>query len=96
MRLRELSKKFLGRLAKCWNKSIAEYKYNKKAWRWVPCEIEAAYSGYLGGQDTFYFGLLKYFGRVFKQTYIDIYSKVAHTKLNTSRKPTASVDLVND
>ena len=39
--------------------------------------IETAHSGYLGSQDTFNIGTLKGVGRVYQQTYIDTYCKVA-------------------
>ncbi len=44
-------------------------------------EIETAYPGYLGSQDTFYVGNLKGVGRIYQQTFVDTYSKVAHCKL---------------
>ena len=34
-------------------------------------------SGYCGAQDTFYVGMLKGVGRVYQQTVIDTYAKVA-------------------
>ena len=33
--------------------------------------------GYLGAQDTFYVGTLKGVGRIYQQTFINTYSKVA-------------------
>jgi len=59
-------------------------------------EIETAHPGYLGSQDTFYVGTLKGVGRVYQQTYIDTYSKVAHTKLYTTKTPITAADLLND
>ncbi len=50
-------------------------------------EIETAHPGYLGSQDTFYVGNLKGVGRIYQQTFIDTYSKVAHCKLYTSKTP---------
>ncbi len=44
-------------------------------------EIETAHPGYLGSQDTFYVGTLKGVGRVYQQTFVDTYSKVAFAKL---------------
>ena len=44
-------------------------------------EIETEHPGYLGSQDTFYVGTLKGVGRIYQQTYVDTYSKVAHCKL---------------
>ena len=46
-------------------------------------EIETAHPGYLGSQDTFYVGNLKGVGRIYQQTFVDTYSKVAHCKLYT-------------
>ena len=44
-------------------------------------EIETAHPGYLGSQDTFYVGNLKGVGRIYQQTFIDTYSRVARCKL---------------
>ncbi len=63
----------------------------------VACgEIETAHPGYLGSQDTFYVGTLKGVGRVYQQTYIDTYCKVAHAKLYTTKTPITAADLLND
>lgn len=63
----------------------------------VACgEIETAHPGYLGSQDTFYVGILKGVGRVYQQTFVDTYSKVAHCKLYTTKTPITSADLLND
>ena len=59
-------------------------------------EIETHHSGYLGSQDTFYVGNLKGVGRIYQQTFIDTYSKVAFAKLYTSKTPITSADLLND
>jgi transposase InsO family protein len=59
-------------------------------------EIETAHPGYLGSQDTFYVGTLKGVGRVYQQTFVDTYSKVAHCKLYTTKTPITSADLLND
>jgi transposase InsO family protein len=59
-------------------------------------EIETAHPGYLGSQDTFYVGTLKGVGRVYQQTFVDTYSKVAHCKLYTTKTPIMSADLLND
>ena len=37
--------------------------------------------GYCGAQDTFYVGTLKGVGRIYQQTFIDTYAKVAFAKL---------------
>ena len=44
-------------------------------------EIETEHPGYLGAQDTYYVGTLKGIGRIYQQTFIDTYSKVAFVKL---------------
>ena len=59
-------------------------------------EIETAHPGYLGSQDTFYVGTLKGDGRVYQQTYVDTYCKVAHAKLYTTKTPITAADLLND
>jgi len=59
-------------------------------------EIDTAHPGYLGAQDTFYVGTLKGVGRVYQQTFIDTYSKVACAKLYTTKTPITAADLLND
>lgn len=59
-------------------------------------EIDTAHPGYLGSQDTFYVGTLKGVGRVYQQTFVDTYSKVAFAKLYTTKTPITSADLLND
>ena len=59
-------------------------------------EIETAHPGYLGSQDTFYVGTLKGVGRVYQQTYVDTYCKVAHAKLYTTKTPITAADMLND
>jgi hypothetical protein len=44
-------------------------------------EFESECPGYCGAQDTFYVGTLKGVGRIYQQTFIDTYSKVAFAKL---------------
>ena len=59
-------------------------------------EIETAHPGYLGSQDTFFVGTLKGVGRVYQQTFVDTYSKVAQCKLYTMKTPITAADLLND
>ena len=59
-------------------------------------EIETAHPGYLGSQDTFYVGNLKGVGRIYQQTFIDTYSKIAFAKLYTTKTPITAADLLND
>ena len=62
----------------------------------VSGEIETAHPGYLGSQDTFYVGTLKGVGRIYQQTFVDTYSKVACAKLYTMKTPITAADLLND
>lgn len=59
-------------------------------------EIETAHPGYLGSQDTFYVGTFKGVGRVYQQTFVDTYSKVAFAKLYTTKTPITAADTLND
>ena len=53
-------------------------------------EIETEHPGYLGAQDTFYVGTFKGVGRVYQQTFIDIYTRVAIVKLYDRKNPHGS------
>lgn len=59
-------------------------------------EIETHHPGYLGSQDTFYVGNLKGVGRIYQQTFVDTYSKIAFAKLYTMKTPITSADILND
>lgn len=59
-------------------------------------EIETEHPGYLGSQDTFYVGTLKGVGRVYQQTFVDTYSKIAFAKLYQMKTPITAADLLND
>lgn len=59
-------------------------------------EIETIHPGYLGSQDTFYVGNMKGVGRIYQQTFVDTYSKVAFAKLYTMKTPITAADLLND
>jgi len=59
-------------------------------------EIETHHPGYLGSQDTFYVGNLKGVGRIYQQTFVDTYTKVAFAKLYTTKTPITSADILND
>ena len=52
--------------------------------------------GYCGAQDTFYVGNMKGVGRIYQQTFVDIYSKVAFAKLYDRKTPLTAADLLND
>ena len=62
----------------------------------VAGEIETAHPGYLGSQDTFYVGTLKGVGRIYQQTFVDTYSKVACAKLYTTKTAITAADTLND
>ena len=72
--------------------ALEKKKLDDEAWG----EIETAHPGYLGSQDTFYVGTLKGVGRVYQQTYIDTYAKVAQAKLYTTKTPITAADMLND
>jgi len=59
-------------------------------------EIEAEHPGYRGSQDTFYVGTLKGVGRIYQQTSIDTYSKVASAKLYDRKNALVAADMLND
>lgn len=59
-------------------------------------EIETEHPGYLGSQDTFYIGKLKGAGKIYQQTFIDTYSRVAFVKHNGRKNALVTADLVND
>jgi transposase InsO family protein len=59
-------------------------------------EFESECPGYCGAQDTFYVGTMKGVGRIYQQTFIDTYSKVAFAKLYERKTPITAADLLND
>ena len=59
-------------------------------------EIETEHPGYLGSQDTFYVGTLKGVGRIYQQTFIDTYSKVAFAKLYDRKNALVAAEVLND
>jgi transposase InsO family protein len=72
--------------------ALEKKKYNDEA-----CgEIETFHPGYLGSQDTFYVGNLKGVGRIYQQTFMDTYRKIAFCKLYTTKTPITAADLLND
>jgi transposase InsO family protein len=68
----------------------------KKADDAVCGEIETFHPGYLGSQDTFYVGNMKGVGRIYQQTFVDTYAKIAFAKLYTTKTPITAADLLND
>lgn len=59
-------------------------------------EIETMHPGYLGAQDTYYVGTIKGVGRIYQQTFIDTYSKVAFAKLYDRKNALVAADTLND
>lgn len=68
----------------------------KKEKREASGEIETEHPGYLGSQDTYYVGTIKGVGRIYQQTFIDTYSRVAFAKLYDSKHAITSADILND
>ena len=59
-------------------------------------EIDTAHPGYLGAQDTYYVGTIKGVGRIYQQTFIDTYTKVAQVKLYDRKNALVAADMLND
>ena len=59
-------------------------------------EFESECPGYCGAQDTFYVGNMKGVGRIYQQTFIDTYTKVAFAKLYDRKTPITAAELLND
>jgi transposase InsO family protein len=59
-------------------------------------EIETHHPGYLGAQDTYYVGTIKGVGRIYQQTFIDTYTKVALAKLYDRKNALVAADMLND
>lgn len=59
-------------------------------------EIETMHPGYLGSQDTYYVGNIKGIGRIYQQTFVDTYSRVAICKLYTEKTAITAADTLND
>lgn len=73
-------------------KALEKAKEEKEAYG----EIETQHPGYLGSQDTFYVGTLKGVGRIYQQTFIDTYSRVAQAKLYDRKNALVAADMLND
>ena len=59
-------------------------------------EIETEHPGYLSSQDTFYVGTIKGVGRIYQQTFIDCYTRVAFAKVYLQKQAIQAADLLND
>lgn len=71
---------------------LEKARVEKEAWG----EIETHHPGYLGSQDTYYVGTLKGVGRIYQQTFIDTYCKVAFAKLYDRKNALVAADFLND
>jgi transposase InsO family protein len=58
-------------------------------------EFESECPGYCGAQDTFYVGNMKGVGRIYQQTFIDTYAKVAFAKLYDRKSALTAADLLS-
>lgn len=72
--------------------ALEKAKQNKEA----NGEIETEHPGYLGSQDTYFVGTIKGIGRIYQQTFIDTYSRVAVAKLYTEKTAITAADILND
>jgi transposase InsO family protein len=68
----------------------------KKEKREALGEIETEHPGYLGAQDTYYVGNIKGVGRIYQQTFIDTYTRVAFAKVYDRKTALTAADLLND
>lgn len=59
-------------------------------------EIETHHPGYLGAQDTYYVGYIKGVGKIYQQTFIDTYTRVATAKLYDRKNALVAADMLND
>ena len=59
-------------------------------------EIETEHPGYLGSQDSYYVGNMKGVGKIYQQTFVDTYSRVAQVKIYTEKSAITAADILND
>ena len=59
-------------------------------------KIETHHPGYLGAQDTYYVGYIKGVGKIYQQTFVDTYTKVAQAKVYDRKKALVAADMLND
>jgi transposase InsO family protein len=59
-------------------------------------EIETHHPGYLGAQDTYYVGYIKGVGKIYQQTFIDTYSRVAFAKVYDRKNALVAAEMLND
>lgn len=68
----------------------------KKADKEAHGEIETQHPGYLGSQDTYYVGYIKGVGKIYQQTFVDTYSRVAFAKIYDQKTALTAADMLND
>ncbi|MGE3920813.1 MAG: IS481 family transposase [Gammaproteobacteria bacterium] len=73
-------------------KSLEKLKDEKEAIG----EIETEHPGYLGAQDTYFVGSMKGVGRIYQQTFIDSYSRIAFAVLYTEKTAITAAHAFND
>ncbi|QGP62038.1 Integrase core domain protein (plasmid) [Piscirickettsia salmonis] len=61
-----------------------------------PLAIETEHPGYLGSQDTYYVGTMKGVGRIYQQTFVDTYSRVAFACLYTEKNAVTAAHALNE
>lgn len=59
-------------------------------------EIEPECPGYLGSQDTYFVGTMKGVGRIYQQTFVDTYSRIAFAKLYTEKTALVAAHALNE
>lgn len=59
-------------------------------------EIETQHPGYLGSQDTYFVGTMKGVGRIYQQTFIDTYTRVAFARLYTEKTAITAAHMLNE
>ena len=59
-------------------------------------EIETYHPGYLGSQDTYYVGYIKGVGKIYQQTFVDTYTKVAKARLYDRKNALVAAHFLNN
>ena len=59
-------------------------------------EIETHHPGYLGSQDTYYVGYIKGVGKIYQQTFLDTYSRLAFVKVYDRKNALVAAEILND
>jgi len=59
-------------------------------------EIETECPGYLGSQDTYFVGTMKGVGRIYQQTFVDTYSRIAFARLYVEKTAITAAHTLNE